>query len=188
MENFESAFYSPNSLPEQKVYEIEYAGIFRRWVALFLDNLITGTIGGVSRCSLLEGFGNRDGLKPDACLDSLPSTLTIQLLPPEFMNQINDVQFFVTIGGLILSWLYFAGFESSSMQGTPGKKIMGIIVTDTDGDRISFGMATGRFLGKGISASILGIGYLIAFFTPKKQALHDFIAGTIVIRQPPKQY
>ncbi len=186
MENFESAFYSQNSLPEQKVYEIEYSGIFRRWVALFLDNLITGTVGGV--IGMLLGGALGIGMVNQIMASGFVPDPNNPTLPPELMSQITDVQFFVTIGGLILSWLYFAGFESSAMQGTPGKKIMGIIVTDTDGDRITFGMATGRFLGKGISAIILGIGYLIAFFTPKKQALHDFIAGTIVIRQPPKQY
>ena len=186
MDNFESAFYSPVAAPEQRTIEIEYAGIFRRWVAMFIDNLITGAIGGIIGTVLGAALGV--GVFNQIMSGAVAYDPNSGQLPTEIMNQMGDLQFFVSIGGIILSWLYFAGFESSSMQGTPGKKIMGIMVTDSDGDRISFGMATGRFLGKGISALILGIGYLIAFFTPKKQALHDFIAGTIVIRNQPEKY
>ena len=66
-----------------------------------------------------------------------------------------------------------------------GKKALGIIVTDISGQRISFGRATGRYFAKQLSTIILLIGYIMAAFTEKKQALHDMMAGTLVIKKPP---
>ncbi len=83
--------------------------------------------------------------------------------------------------GLIANWLYYTLFESSSKQGTPGKMAIGIIVTDLNGRKISFGKANGRFWGKIISGIILGIGFIMAGTTQKKQALHDIMAGTLVV-------
>ncbi len=83
---------------------------------------------------------------------------------------------------MIIHWLYFAGMESSARQGTIGKSMMSLRVSDLDGKRISFGHATGRFFAKIVSGMIpFLIGYLMAAFTEKKQALHDLIAGTLVL-------
>ena len=73
--------------------------------------------------------------------------------------------------------------ESSSKQATFGKMIVGIIVTDMEGKRITFGKATGRYFGKFISGFVLSIGYLMAAFTAKKQALHDILSSCIVINK-----
>jgi uncharacterized RDD family membrane protein YckC len=83
---------------------------------------------------------------------------------------------------IVIDWVYFAGLESSSGQATLGKRALGIIVTDLAGQRISFLRATGRYFAKFISAVIFLIGYLMQPFTAKKQALHDIIAGTLVLR------
>jgi len=83
--------------------------------------------------------------------------------------------------GILVGWLFFAGLESSGRQDTWGKRAMGIIVTDMQGNRISFGRATGRFFGKYLSALLLLIGYIMAGVTKKKQALHDIIASCVVI-------
>ena len=85
----------------------------------------------------------------------------------------------------IVSWLYFAIMESSSRQATLGKSLMGIYVTGIDGQRISFLRATGRHFAKIISAIILLIGFIMAAFTERKQALHDMIASTLVLRGEP---
>ncbi len=58
---------------------------------------------------------------------------------------------------------------------------LGIKVTDLDGNRISFGRATGRYFGKIISGMIFYIGFMMAGWTQKKQALHDMLAGCLVI-------
>lgn len=82
---------------------------------------------------------------------------------------------------LVVWWLYFALQESSSKQATIGKRAIGIKVADMSGKRISFGKATGRHFGKIISSIILMIGFIMAAFTAKKQALHDMMAGTLVV-------
>ena len=82
-------------------------------------------------------------------------------------------------------WVYTAGLASSSLQATLGKKILGLKVVDLNGNRISLGKATGRFLASILSGLILGIGYLMVAFNPKKQGLHDQIAGTYVIKNAP---
>lgn len=78
---------------------------------------------------------------------------------------------------------YFVGLESSRWQATIGKKILRIKVGDFSGKRISIGKAVLRLFGKWISGQILLIGYLMAFFTDNKRALHDFLAGTFVFEK-----
>ncbi|MCI0382004.1 MAG: RDD family protein [Chlamydiae bacterium] len=81
----------------------------------------------------------------------------------------------------LIAWLYNALFESSSLQGTIGKKIMQIKVVDQLGKKISFLRATSRFFGKIVSRILFGVGFLLIFFTKKKQTLHDKIASTYII-------
>lgn len=82
---------------------------------------------------------------------------------------------------LVILWLYFALFECSSFQATPGKMAFGIIVTDVFGQRISFMRATVRFFGKLLSRITFSIGFIMACFTEKKQALHDMLSRCIII-------
>jgi uncharacterized RDD family membrane protein YckC len=56
-------------------------------------------------------------------------------------------------------------------------------VTDAQGNRIRFGRATGRYFGKILSGLILYIGFMMAGCTPRKQALHDMLADTLVVRK-----
>ncbi len=84
---------------------------------------------------------------------------------------------------LLSSWLYYTLFESSAWQATLGKRAIGILVTDTTGQRISWGRANGRYFAKLISSLICGLGYLPAAFSQRKQALHDMIASTLVVRR-----
>jgi len=84
---------------------------------------------------------------------------------------------------MLVHWLYYTLFESSLMQATPGKKWFHLLVTDTEGRRISLLRATGRYFGKYISAFIFGIGFLMAGFTNHRQALHDIMAETLVWRR-----
>ncbi len=80
---------------------------------------------------------------------------------------------------LIMLWLYFAGMESSKYQGTLGKILMKLKVTDEKGGRLSLANATGRNLAKGISILI----WPVAFFSGKKQGLHDILAKTLVLEE-----
>lgn len=83
----------------------------------------------------------------------------------------------------VIQLLYFSLFESSKFQGTLGKMAMGIKVVDANGDRLSVGKAFVRSIGRIISGMILYIGYLMAAFTEKKQALHDMMANTLVVKK-----
>jgi uncharacterized RDD family membrane protein YckC len=92
----------------------------------------------------------------------------------------------VVLGSLAIvgTWLYYAGFESSSWQATPGKKVLNLAVTDMYGTRITFARASGRFFSKIVTELIpLKIGYILAGITERKQALHDMIASTLVLRR-----
>jgi uncharacterized RDD family membrane protein YckC len=83
----------------------------------------------------------------------------------------------------LMGWNYFALQESSTRKGTVGKQAMNLIVTDLDGNKISFEQATKRFLGKFLAAIPFFAGFLLIFFTEKRQALHDIIAKTVVFIQ-----
>lgn len=80
-------------------------------------------------------------------------------------------------------WLYEALLLSSPWQATVGKKLLGLKVTDESGNRISFARATGRHFAKYISFLTLCIGFIMAAFTERKRALHDIIAGTLVMKE-----
>ena len=84
--------------------------------------------------------------------------------------------------GVSIAFLYFVVLESSEQQATWGKRLIGLRVTDLDGGRISFGRATARFFAKFVSYLTLFIGFLMQPFTKRKQALHDILAGTLVVK------
>lgn len=85
---------------------------------------------------------------------------------------------------LLAFWLYFALFESSALQATPGKLAVGLAVTDEDYQRISFGRASGRTMAKLLSYLILFFGFFMAGWTKRKQGLHDQLAHALVVRRP----
>lgn len=88
-----------------------------------------------------------------------------------------------SIIALITAWIYYAYMESSEYQATLGKMVFHLRVIDLNGNRISFTRATARYFSKIISGFILCIGYMMAGWTQKKQALHDIIASTLVVNE-----
>jgi uncharacterized RDD family membrane protein YckC len=82
---------------------------------------------------------------------------------------------------LVLFGIYYAAFHASSRQATLGKMAVGIKVVRTDGTRISLARGVGRFFATILSTLIIGIGFLMAGFTERKQALHDMICDTLVV-------
>jgi uncharacterized RDD family membrane protein YckC len=83
---------------------------------------------------------------------------------------------------IFAGWIYEASLESSSRQATLGKMALGLKVTDEYGNRISFARVSARFFSKILSRMLLMVGYIMAGFTARKQALHDMLAGTLVVR------
>jgi uncharacterized RDD family membrane protein YckC len=83
--------------------------------------------------------------------------------------------------GVLLPFLYFAAFEGGRHQATPGKRALGIKVTDRDGNRMGWGRAFARQVLKLCDVVTTGFGYALAFMTGSGQALHDILAGTRVV-------
>lgn len=86
-------------------------------------------------------------------------------------------------GGFLVALLYKPFFESSRLQATPGKALLGLCIVNGSDDRITFKQAFIRYIASFISSAVLGIGYIMAAFTERKQTLHDMIANTYVIKK-----
>jgi uncharacterized RDD family membrane protein YckC len=155
---------------------VTYAGFWLRLVAHLIDGFLIGVamlflivplfflMGGVA---FFSSFRHEVGDRLDpAQMGALFSLIT------------------VLVGASLLGqWLYYAYLESGEKQATWGKQMLGLYVTDLAGNRITFGRASGRFFAKIISGLIpLGIGYIMAGITERKQALHDMIASCLVLR------
>ena len=79
-----------------------------------------------------------------------------------------------------IAWFYFATFESSRIQATPGKRCLGISVYALDDTRATFTQTSFRFFGKYLSAFVFYLSYLFIFFTKKQQSLHDMVSGCVI--------
>ena len=141
--------------------EPRYAGFWVRFSAAMLDSIIVGVAYAILAFALrpLRGM-----------LHLTPGTAPMA----DFAVQ------------TMLMWLYVALGESGPHSATWGKRAFGLQVLGSDFlDRISFLRASGRFLGRYLSALLLGIGYFMQPFNARKRALHDFLAGTIVVVRRP---
>jgi uncharacterized RDD family membrane protein YckC len=150
---------------------VAYAGFWLRFVAWFIDAIVLGIGGGILTAPF-TGLG----------LMNLHSLMRGGPPSPDMLFGHGFI-FRAFIVKQLLHWAYYSLLESSTWQATLGKKALGLEVTDMNGARISFGHATGRWAARYVSVMTLGIGYLMAGFTARKQALHDLIAGTLVIRK-----
>jgi uncharacterized RDD family membrane protein YckC len=156
-----------------------YAGFWLRFVAYVIDGLIMAAVVGVViaiAVGLLGiGFFRNQFQGMDEVADR-----TNPVFPAMIFVMIAALVVFT----LVVSWLYHAGMESSEHQASLGKMALGLIVTDMEGRRISFGRASGRFFAKLITGLVpFYIGFIMAGFTEKKQALHDMIASCLVLRK-----
>lgn len=147
-----------------------YAGFWRRAAALSIDGLILSVPSGIvftvfflpTISAIVSNVGDQERI--------------VSLVLASIFG-------WVWLGMLIFAIriLYFALFESSRFQATPGKLALGLVVTDMQGQSVSFLRALGRNLGKILSKAIFMIGFIMAGLTDKKQALHDLLADTLVI-------
>jgi uncharacterized RDD family membrane protein YckC len=150
---------------------VQYAGFWRRFVAYLIDSIIIGVVSCLVLIPVFAVLGIGIGLGGIEEEEAAGFILA-------------PVIGFMLFAGLVLAvgeWLYFALMESSNRMATLGKMAIGIKVTDLNGNRVTFGRATGRYFGKILSGMIFMIGYIMAGFTEKKQALHDMIASCLVV-------
>jgi uncharacterized RDD family membrane protein YckC len=126
-------------------------------------------------------FGQRfGGFLVDYFLVAIPLVVGLHALRRAGLPVTEPVQQATIV---LVAWLYLTLTESSRLQGTFGKRVAGLIVTDLHGQPISLGRAAGRSAAKALSFGTLYIGFLLALITPRKQALHDLLAGTLVLRK-----
>jgi uncharacterized RDD family membrane protein YckC len=144
-----------------------FAGFWMRFLAYFIDRVLLGVGGLVLALPIILILGLASAGRAHM-VGALAGAPMMFLLFP--LN-------------VVMNWLYEAGFTSSARQATPGKMALSLVVTDLAGGRISFGRASGRFFGRYLSSFTLLIGYLIQPFTERRQALHDLLAGTLVLRR-----
>jgi uncharacterized RDD family membrane protein YckC len=156
-----------------------YAGLGRRFVAfiidliliLLIDLVVAGTLG------LFRGFQNL-------------YFYAVQHVPAaELTNEGTTAALFGSIIAaygialIVVPWVYYAGFESSRSQATPGKVLMKLVVTDLEGNKASFARTSLRFFWKYISALLIFIGFIMIAITRKHQGLHDRLSGCLVLLQ-----
>ena len=159
-----------NGLPMLPVHRSQpglYAGFWRRAAAVFIDFVVFSAIHWI----VVLSFGVWI-MVPWAFLGGGHGSAMVEL-----------IDLVLQPFGIVVVWLYFAVCESSRWQATIGKLALGLQVTDEYGGRIGFARASGRYFGKFVSILSLGIGFLPAGWTVRKQALHDDMAGCCVVRK-----
>ena len=138
-----------------------YAGFWRRLIAYAIDSLIIG----------------------------VPLMVIGRMFGWVAINQTaNSAEAYTSSDGFalfagVVATLYFVLMESSNKQATFGKSVFGLRVTNMQGGRISLGQAFIRYFAKFLSAMIVYVGFMMAGWTEKKQAVHDKLAGTLVVRR-----
>ena len=161
-----------------------YASFLKRFIAHLVDVVLVHILIGILVVPVALMFISGGVLSRFLSLQ--PWTIDPDVYPLEFLGMIVEIIPITFIVMLILIitliyWFYFAVFESSSRQATPGKMMLGLFVTDIYGRRISFFRALGRTICKVLSKVFCYLGYILALFTERSQALHDLLANTLVL-------
>lgn len=170
---------------EKQSYESrrEYGGFWIRFAAYLIDSIIVGIpLFILSIVIFMIFFGTSDDFN---IMMNDPAYFETEMTDAEAMAMLGSslgATGVTVIVNLVIALAYYAGLHASKWQATVGKKLLGLKVTDLNGNRISFWRALGRYLAMSILSGILFIGFFIAAFTEKKQALHDLIAGTVVVK------
>lgn len=161
--------YPPNPYPGTESgspAETEYAGFWLRVWAGSIDIFIEGI--GAMVLSAVVYFSMRWFVDPSYGLTATTAS---------YVSGIAAIGF-LSVG----SWLYCAFMESSCWQATLGKRIMGLQVVTSQGDRLNFGQASVRHFMKFLSLFTATVGFMMAGWTKRRQALHDMPVDCLVVR------
>lgn len=138
-----------------------YGGFWRRAAGLLVDELVLFFPGAILRVALgLDAVGGGS----------------------EWGDPTEAWAFAATIA---LAVVYHAVLASSAFEGTLGQRLLDLRVCDGDGRRLSFARALARSFAYWLSPLTCGFGWLIMLWTPRRQALHDLVCGTLVVRGAP---
>ena len=137
-------------------------------------------------------------LQSQSALESLQQTLaslqtaTANGEEPDIVGTMQTVQavlmpafIFSTVAYFVLAGAYFTMMESSRYQATLGKRLLGIKVTNANGEPIALPQAIGRFVAASLSWVTMNLGHALAAWTPERRALHDYLAQTRVENTDP---
>lgn len=167
------------------------AGFWKRYVAYFIDLVLVYIVLEVLSTVFFSAIATSEF---DQAKQLLTAALTRQTLPQEpgaLLAQTQPLLWTMLIFSsgvyIVIGTVYFALCESSSIQATLGKRMIGIKVTDTQGKRISLTRALVRFFAASLSWLTFNLGHALAAWTPERRALHDYIAGTRVENSDPSQ-
>ena len=143
---------------------VVYAGFWKRVAASIIDSFVTTFVMWILMIPLFMIIGG--GIEAMAAVN-------------DGSNMLVTVLYYVI--SLAIPLFYMAWMHSSANQATLGKMAVGIKVVRSDGERISFLRAFGRYFAYMLSSLLLMIGLIMAAFTERKQALHDFMCDTLVV-------
>lgn len=148
---------------------VVYAGFWKRVAASIIDSLVTGAVSWMVQIPLFLLAGAGSAIFGGSSYGSEMSPVGVTMMVLAYAL------------GFLVPLVYMSWMHSSPSQATLGKMAVGIKVTRLTGERISFWRAFGRYFGYILSSLTLCIGFVLAAFTERKQALHDFISDTLVV-------
>ena len=144
-----------------------FAGLWKRFCALFLDFQVLGLVIGLALKTLARFLG---------------FSVTQSLSVHGFSMIQGETIDFAMLTILITIYIVYETWMLSKYGATLGKIVMRLRVVRSDGSPITYMQAFARYWAKVLSGLLFCIGFIIAVFDPEKRSLHDRICGTRVIR------
>jgi len=145
------------------------AGFWRRLVSLVVDALLIGVV-----LYLMQ-------LLTTLLMNRAIERTVFDVGGRGLRYAMEDYQISNMLASLALVWIYFAGFEASPLEGTPGKRLLGVRLMDVNGKRLAIWRSALRFVMKGVSAAPLMLGFLIAGMNRRRRGLHDMLSGSYAV-------
>ncbi len=177
---------SPRPAPELRVMlavdQTVYPDFLMRFFAFLIDSLLVAILVLVTYAVMalivsmfaLGGMHAVGGMRPGR---SLGMGMGVAALGTgAFLFVLNFLMVLAVYAG------YFVMQETGPRQATLGKSLLGMKVSTLDGRPINALQSLARLFVKDTFSAVLMIGYFMAAFTEKRQALHDYIAGTLVLK------
>lgn len=159
---------------------MQYVGFWMRALAMVIDIILMNLLAMLLSALMMPVAGIRlSDEQMQAHLDRLQAGATH--IDPFTMQQLLIYAGVLSLVSLVAVIVIDVVFPATKMMASPGKFLLGMAITDLNGQRMSVGRAIGRHAAKFVSLLPLGAGFVMAGFTHKKQALHDMMVQTVVV-------